>query len=251
MNTGDAARLVDFTGPLFNFRDVGGLPTTDGATVRRGVLFRSDTLTALDEADRERFAELGVHTVIDLRHRVELERYGRAPQWCCTDWHNVPLNNPVWRAEDYSPDAGVAAFLVARYLETTELAAADLVRALELVATGSGPTVVHCWGGRDRTGVVIALALELVGVSDADIAADYQLTEHGTARYLAWREVNRPERPPLAPFLSRTPAEAMHAFLGLLRERHGSVSGYLTGAGLAPEHVTMLRARLREERPLR
>ncbi|MFD0593732.1 tyrosine-protein phosphatase [Catellatospora coxensis] len=100
------SRLVDFESPLFNFRDVGGLATTHGAEVRRGVLFRSDTLTALGEADRERFARFGVRTVIDLRHPVELERFGRAPAWCCEDWHNVPLNNPVWRAEDYSAEAG-------------------------------------------------------------------------------------------------------------------------------------------------
>lgn len=251
MTPGDAARLVDFTSPLFNFRDVGGLPAAGGAAVRHGVLFRSDTLTALREDDRERFAELGVHTVIDLRHARELASYGRAPEWCCTDWHSVPLTNPAWRGEDYSPEAGVAAFLTARYLETADLAAADVVRALELIATGAGPTVVHCLGGRDRTGIVIALALELAGVSDADIAADYALTEHGTARYLAWQRVHRPERPPLEPYLSRTPAEAMRAFLDRLRELHGSVEGYLTGAGMALESIAALRARLREERPLR
>lgn len=248
--TSAAARLLDFASPLFNFRDVGGLATTDGASVRRGLLFRSDTLTALGEDDRERFTELGVHTVIDLRHPTELARFGRAPQWCCEQWHNVPLNNPVWRAEDYSAEAGVVAFLVARYHETAELAAADVVRALELIAAADGPTVVHCWGGRDRTGVVIALVLELIGVSDADIADDYQLTELGMARYLTWQRANRPDKGPLEPYLARTPAEVMRTFLAQLRERHGSVRGYLTAAGLADEHVDALRARLREERPL-
>ncbi|GIF95437.1 tyrosine-protein phosphatase [Catellatospora citrea] len=242
----ESSRLVDFASPLFNFRDVGGLATTDGGEVRRGVLFRSDTLTALGEADRERFAQLGVHTVIDLRHPVELERHGRAPAWCCEDWHNVPLNNPVWRAEDYSPEAGVVAFLLARYHETAEHAAADIARAVELIATAEGPTVVHCWGGRDRTGVVIALVLELAGVSDADIAADYELTEQGMARYLDWQRQHRPDKGPLQPYLASTPAEVMRTFLAQLRDRHGSVRAYLTGSGLAEEDIDALRSRLRE-----
>ncbi|WP_155373284.1 tyrosine-protein phosphatase [Catellatospora vulcania] len=244
-----SSRLVDFASPLFNFRDVGGLATTDGSRVRHGVLFRSDTLTALGEADRDAFAAFGIRTVIDLRHPVELERFGRAPDWCCEQWHNVPLNNPVWRAEDYSAEAGVVAFLLARYHETAELAAADIARAIELIATGQAPTVVHCWGGRDRTGVVIALVLELAGVSDADIAADYELTEQGMARYLAWQRRNKPDKEPLQPYLASTPAEVMRRFLVELRERHGSVAAYLTGAGLPEESIAALRSRLREQRP--
>ncbi|MFD0593733.1 tyrosine-protein phosphatase [Catellatospora coxensis] len=143
----------------------------------------------------------------------------------------------------------MVAFLLARYHETAEHAAADIARAIELIAAGQGPTVVHCWGGRDRTGVVVALVLELVGVSDADIAADYELTEQGMARYLAWQRRNRPDKGPLQPYLASTPAEVMRTFLAQLRERHGSVRAYLTGAGLAEESIEQLRSSLREQRP--
>jgi hypothetical protein len=110
--------------------------------------------------------------------------------------------------------------------------------------------VVHCWGGRDRTGVVIALVLELLGVSDDDIAADYELTELGMERYLRWQREHRPDKGPLEPYLASTPAAVMRTFLADLRQRHGSVRGYLLASGLSEQAVDALRARLREERPL-
>ncbi|GHJ45115.1 phosphotyrosine protein phosphatase [Catellatospora sp. TT07R-123] len=238
--------MLDFTGTVFNFRDAGGVPTADGAAVRPGLLYRSDALCDLAEADREAYAALGIRTVVDLRKQVELDRYGRAPEWACERWHNVPLNNPMWRHEDYSPADGVAAFLVERYHEAARHAADDIVRAVRILADpGCGPAVVHCWGGRDRTGVVIALVLALCGVADADIAADYHRTEQGTARFLAWRDEHRPGKPPLEPYLAGTPAEAMLTFLTQLRGHHGSIEAYLLGAGLPEADLAALRARLR------
>lgn len=238
-------RLVDFAGTVFNFRDVGTMTTSSGIKLRTGRLFRSDNLGGLVEADREQFVLLGIRTVIDLRQQVELDSQGRAPQWAGDRWHNVALNNPVWYEEDYSPEAGVAAFLVARYHEAAEHAAADIVRVLTIVADpDSGPTVVHCLGGRDRTGVVIAFILELLGVSDEDIAADYTLTEQGLKRFERWQLEHRPHWPPLAPFIASTPAQAMLTFLTQLRQRHGSVRAYLVNAGLTEEHIVALQQEL-------
>lgn len=240
--------MLDFAGTVFNFRDAGGVATSDGAMVPAGLLYRSDALCDLAESDREAYAALGVRTVIDLRKQVELDRYGRAPQWACERWHNVPLNNPMWRHEDFSSADGVAAFLTERYHEAAVHAAEDIVAAVRILADPDcGPAVVHCWGGRDRTGVVVALVLALCGVADADIAADYHRTEHGTARFLAWRERHRPGKPPLEPYLASTPAEAMLLFLTELRQCHGSIEGYLTGAGLTEAEIAALRTRLRTD----
>lgn len=239
------SRLVDFAGPVFNFRDVGGLTTVDGLVVRPGTLFRSDALGPLREQDRPAFSRLGIRSIIDLRQPVEVERYRRAPQWAAAYWHHVPFTNPVWRPEDYSPAAGVTAFLVERYREIVEQAGADLARAIDIIAAvDSGPTVVHCLGGRDRTGIVIALVLDLLGVGDEQIAADYHLTEQGMARFTAWARIHRPELAELPPYMASTPPEAILTLLDDVRGRHGSVRDYLLASGLAEQRLAQLRDRL-------
>ena len=64
---------------LFNFRDLGGARTADGQTVRHGQVYRSDSLHALAEADREVWQRLGIRTVLDLRRPGEIDKYGRVP----------------------------------------------------------------------------------------------------------------------------------------------------------------------------
>ncbi|WP_027341039.1 tyrosine-protein phosphatase [Hamadaea tsunoensis] len=241
--------FIDFE-RVFNFRDVGGLVTADGARVRTGLLYRSDNLGSLQEADATRYSGLGIKTVIDLRQPAEIVRQGgRAPAWACSAYHNVPLHNPAWREEDYSPAEGPVAYLVARYHEAVEGAAGPhLVTALRLLADAeAGPAVVHCLGGRDRTGMVVAFLLDLLGVSDEDIAADYHFTERATRRFMAWYREGHPETPDLVPYLDVTPAEVILTFLGQLRARHGSVTAYLMGNGLTEEDIAALRSIYLEE----
>jgi protein-tyrosine phosphatase len=238
-------RWTTFTGPVFNFRDVGGLTSADGRPVRSGLLFRSDSLGGLREDDRDVVARLGVRTVIDLRQPVEIDAYRRAPEWSCAVWQHVPLNNPVWRHEDYSAEEGVTAFLVARYLEMLEHTGPQLVEVIRIISDpASGPTVVHCLGGRDRTGVIVALVLLLLDVPEEQIAADYTLTEEGMARFSAWMASRRPDTAPLAPYIALTPAIAMATFLDELRARYGSAREYLIGQGLKAEDIDRLRSLL-------
>jgi protein-tyrosine phosphatase len=215
---------------LLNFRDAGAIAG------RPGLLFRSDALSNLvDEGFR-------VHTVIDLRRPEEISAYGRAPEWACEAWHNVTLTEAA-DAPEYDEAQGVVGYLVYRYLEMADLGAADLVRVYTILADAeTGPAVVHCAGGRDRTGIVIALLLDLLGVADDVIAADYHHSERFTER---WLEIQREagNDPPLPPFLRHTPPAIILTFLARLRERHGSVQAYLVASGLAPQAIEALRDR--------
>ena len=58
-----------------NFRDIGGLPTADGRFVSWGKIYRADKLSDLSERDLEYFADLGIHTIIDFRHDVEVNKH--------------------------------------------------------------------------------------------------------------------------------------------------------------------------------
>lgn len=211
-------RWVDFAG-LFNFRDVGAL------TGRPGVIYRSDALCSLVDEDRPRYEALGVQTVIDLRRAEEIEIQGRAPGWSYTKWHNVTIREGAWPVGECEDAAAVSVYLADVYLG---MEPADIAKVLTMLADpGTGPAVIHCAGGRDRTGVVVALLLSLVGVPDEDIGADYTLTEQFTQRWLKWRLDTAGETVELPLNILHTPPGAILRYLARLRERHGSVREYL------------------------
>lgn len=230
---------------MFNFRDVGGYRGHDGRTVRWGRLYRSDSLHRVDRTDRAAFAALGVRTVIDLRRPSEVTRDGRVPAYDGLSYRNIHPEHRSWAEQMYDPTTSLAHFLVNRYVELATTGAAGLGEAVGLIADAeNAPVVVHCVAGKDRTGIVCALTLSALGVSDADIAADYALSTEASARFSAWLVASTPEAAdPPAPFLA-SPTEVMPLFLDELRARHGSVEGYLRHAGLTDAQLAALRAHL-------
>lgn len=227
---------------VFNFRDVGGLAAR-GGTVKARTLFRSDTLARLADADRPAYAELGVATVIDLR-RPEEVRTGRAPDWAAPAYHHCHLDHPYWRHADYREELGVARFLADRYVELARTGHRDIARVVELIAADeSGPTAVHCVAGKDRTGTVVAFVLDLLGVDDDAIAAEYALTERAEDLFAAWARLNVEgfADKPMVPYYVSTPPEAMLLTLREVRAEFGSVQQLL---GLSDAAVDRLRAKL-------
>jgi protein tyrosine/serine phosphatase len=244
-------RIVEFT-TVFNFRDLGGYPTEDGRTVRWGQLYRSDGLWRLTEDDVESFAALGIRTVLDLRRPDELEIDGRIADSFGLDYHHVNFHADQWPDHDLGPD-DMPRYLADRYAEMADggLTGTDVVgRALRLLARGdAAPLVFHCAAGKDRTGVLAALTLSLLGVGDEHIADDYALSAESERRYRLWRHavtgteaVEAGHAP--AWVLNPCPREAMLLFLTELRQRHGSFETYLDRAGLTHQDVEALRIRL-------
>ncbi|MER7504986.1 tyrosine-protein phosphatase [Nonomuraea pusilla] len=233
---------------LCNFRDIGGYATQDGRTVRWQRLYRADSLGWLAGADLETFRALGVRTVIDLRHPYEVERAGRVPATEELAYWNLPIEGRPWNRDDYSEDMGIARFLADRYLELSEDGVDNLRIAVETIAaTGGTPAVVHCAAGKDRTGLLTALILSMLGVAEDDIVADYALTGLATQRFLdGWRRRN-PGKPPW-PGFGLAPAEAMRLLLDELARRHGSVAAYVADVlGVDEDTVALLRTTLLTE----
>lgn len=232
-------RSIAFT-TVYNFRDLGGLPTTDGRQVRRGRLYRSDNLGRLGEVDREAFAALGIRRVIDLRRAGEVAAMGRVPEWTRVAWHHHHLEHELWDHSTYSEEVGVARWLADRYADLLEQGAADIARVIRLLSdVDEGPTVVHCVAGKDRTGLVSALTLSLLHVSDAEIASDYELTEQSNIAFSG----GDPSPPD---FYVKTPALAMRLTLAELASRYGSARDYLGKHGVTDDHVSALREGLTE-----
>lgn len=193
-----------------NARDLGGTPLANGGSVRANALLRSDNHDLLTEVGIAAVRALGVRRIIDLRHGWETREF---PSPFADDevYVNLPLLgvypgfDPTapddYRPEvDHAPERVAAAFIA-------------------LAEAPPGPVLVHCHGGRDRTGILVALALAIAGASPDDIVADYALTEG-------------------------TDPETMRELLDHFDDAHGGVAAYLAGAGVADAHFEAVRRRI-------
>jgi protein-tyrosine phosphatase len=234
---------------VFNVRDLGGLPTADGRVVRRGLVYRADGVDRLDGEDLEVARALGLRTVIDLRTFGEVERQAFPHDRVAVAWHHLPILQGMWSEQGLRPSAGAVDFLRERYLEMLVEGRDSLVRALELVAD-DGPVLFHCAAGKDRTGVVAAVVLGLLGVAPEVIADDYHLSATAMDSFLAWLRQAHPERldamTDQPPEYLAAPPDAMLGFLAEVDRRHGSMEDLALSLGVLPDVVERLRANLLE-----
>jgi protein tyrosine/serine phosphatase len=235
-------RRVAFEG-LVNFRDLGGLPVSGGGRVRRGLLYRSDSVAYASDEDAARLVrELGISAVIDLRGYNEVEMLGRGPlERAAVRYLPVPI------ADVYADSE-----LVDYYLAIMDQCGRVMVELLrELTEPGILPAVVHCEAGCDRTGVLCAVVLSLLGVPDREICADYALTAYAmpaiNARVRATIERHGLDVPPGYVDDSWAPtAETMAATLAGATERWGGVYEWARWHGLRRAEADTLRRRLVE-----
>lgn len=240
------SRLVNFD-RLHNFRDFGGYQAA-GGTVRWRRLYRSDSLGKLAGADLDRFARIGARTVIDLRYPVEIASHGRVPALPGLAYFNYSIEHRPYDQSRLGADVDPVSFLAERYAEVAADGAGEIRSALRVIAAEqSAPLVIHCASGKDRTGILAALVLALLGVADADIAADFALTGLASQRLIADWHHAYPGRQLTWPHFATAPAELMRVFLADLARRYGSVCQYVTGyLGLGDEVIGALRARYLE-----
>ncbi|OJX75020.1 tyrosine-protein phosphatase [Leifsonia sp. 71-9] len=227
----------------YNFRDVGGYPAEGGST-RDGKLFRADALGRLGDAGKESLRELGVRVVIDLRDDFEVDSLPDD-----LDGLDVEvLRLPVFEGSGAS-QATIGATLADLYEKIVLQHRDVVVRALrEIADTGDEPVVVHCTAGKDRTGVVVALALLAVGVDRETVLDDYAATQANLAG--EWLEgmlalvrgYGVEITPDLQVIMGGSPREAMAAVLDLIDRDFGGVRAYLLDAGLDEVELAKLRS---------
>lgn len=242
-----AARRVDLGG-VYNVRDLGGIPGRDGRLVRSGMLFRSSSLHRLD--DQQAWADFGAHCVVDLRYDRERTAFP-LPDFITNDTH-APLLPDHWRSDAEAKKRPADEFLASVFHDILDLggdAIRDTLRAL--AEPTAYPAVFFCMAGKDRTGVLAAILLSLLGASEDDIAADFEasgdevvaLVDHlrSTEDFEEHPMMNQPVE------LLMAPRSAMERFLAEVDERYGGLPGYVSTLDIDNATVEALRALLLED----
>jgi protein-tyrosine phosphatase len=214
----------------FNLRDLGGTPTADGRIVAPGRLYRGASMHRLEADQLEALAPLGIRTAIDLRSSEEVDRGtftgGAAPL------RHLPIFEvgPTFS----EPIEDIARTLADVYLWMLSEGAASIRTAVDLLGEPRDlPALVYCAAGKDRTGVVVAVVLHLLGVDRDVIAADYALSDEPAAALRAWHLENGTSADQLAAAgVFRAPAAAMNLFLESVDAEFGSLDGYLESIGV-------------------
>lgn len=237
---------------LLNARDLGGHPTEDGAATRWDSVVRADSVRLLTDDGWKAAVDYGIRTVVDLRSDEELA--ADPPAELPLDPIHVPFfddRGDVFEQVE-AASAGATSHAEATrevYLIFLEHFRHNVAAAVRAVARApEGGVVVHCHGGKDRTGLVSAFLLRLAGVPVEDIAADYALSEERLrTRHETWfataadeAELERLHR------ISATPASSMSNVLEELERRYGRIAGYLRAGGATDEDLEHARARLRD-----
>lgn len=241
--------------PLHNARDLGGLRRRSGGATAAGVVYRGESLDRLREADLARLVEVyGVRRVLDLRDPGEVPPEVPA-RLAAVGLERVAV--PLLAALRPANLAGVdptrpdLARLYSDIVTTPSSGFADALRAL----LGPGATYVHCAIGKDRTGVVAAVLLELAEVEREEIVADYGASDARIPAVLAAAQgpiFGAPTSPPARaaelPALLRAEPRTIETFLDMIAPEPGSLRSLLRRIGLAPDEVDRL-ARLLDPTP--
>jgi protein tyrosine/serine phosphatase len=212
------------------------------------VLIRADNLQDLSPGDVGQLVNaLGVRVVVDLRTGGEVELEGPGP--LARDERVEIRHRSLYPEKGNLTDVLIGrdeseSLAVQYYLKYLADRPDSVVGALEDIARGPGPVVVHCAAGKDRTGVVVAMALSAVGVERRAIIDDYVVTGDRIVAIMRRLRASPTYAPDLAGVTdeSRKPrAEFMQRVLEVLDERDGGPAGWLESHGFDP---SALRSRL-------
>ena len=251
---------MDAIDGVSNFRDLGGLPLLDGGRTRDGRLLRSATLKSLTDTGIDQLRRYPVTNIIDLRtgseHRLDPE-----PRVEGVRINKVPLTGgetarTVRHALAAGDEIHARNILHDMYVSMIDREGDSIGQAVSVTAdalsTDDGAVLIHCTAGKDRTGLVIALILETVGVHREAIIQDYAASEAQLSG--AWLDemLTAIERVGISldqasrQLLTLSPAEVMDDMLSYIEQEHHSVREYLTAHGVQEHSLKRLAEALAE-----
>ena len=256
------ARIGPFyvTDGIHNLRDYGGYATRDRARVKTGLLFRSGQHMEASDADLDLVHALDIRTVIDLRGNSEREgfpcrRHGKfAAEVIYFDGEttNSPPHEGGGGVVEMTPAKARERMLAVYTRMPVNPAMIDIFsRYFAALDSNDGGSLVHCFAGKDRTGIAASLLLHVLGVHRDDLLAEFLLTNDAPTRQI----LERQSLPRMFAHYGEIEPEALHNLMGVLPEYfdtyvakvtadHGSLDAYLDRVlGVDAARAERLRAR--------
>jgi protein-tyrosine phosphatase len=233
---------------MVNVRDLGGLPTVDGGTTKRHLLYRSESLASVTERDVcTLLSRLGVKNVIDLRSVLEVEH--ERPTWADAPgvrYQNLPLSDGFDVIPPSLTQEEITELVPTKYLGYLEHARGNILTALESIAEAASrgrSSIFACTYGKDRTGVLAMVVLDLLGVKRSSIIDDYLATAPAMPEILTRMKDHALHGPRIliAPAqIYEANRYSAEAFLRGMDDR-GGVEGWAIAAGLSSSRLDRLR----------
>ncbi len=238
-------RFAEIEG-LLNFRDLGGYESIDGGSTQRGRVFRSDSLHRATPAGRQLLVDrYALTTAIDLRSAEERKRTGMLPEDLGIRCVHIDVIDRGMNASHNRASIDAATSVGQIYLSMARSSGAAFAEAVTVIAESDGPVAYYCSAGKDRTGILSALILSLVGVGDDHVMADFAVTD---LRAKAITDRSMIESPGIEKVWSRlpegitgAPIGAMAELIELLRQEYGGWPDYAATHGVTDDTVARLR----------
>lgn len=225
----------------YNVRDLGGYAARNGRHTCQNVFFRADNTAALTADDIRVLRDRGITLAIDLRSRLEArEQPSRLAGAEGVHYVQVEMLDEISSNgfRDFPPS------LTVMYKDNLDKAQASFAQVFHLFAQNSGAALFHCTAGKDRTGMTAMLLLELAGVPDETIIADYAATEEymqpvfsGIVKHMHTLGVEVPD------YALRSEPDVMEQTLAYLRSRYGDARQYLLSGGVTAEELDVILSR--------
>lgn len=231
---------------LVNVRDLGGLRAQDGRVIRSRQVIRSDNPKGMTDQGQLDLANIvAPELVVDLRMVLEVTHEGYTIGHTPARMIHLPML-PQSGITPEQVEAGGADNLVDDYVRQLEANAQSIIEALRLMSNPvNRPLVVHCTAGKDRTGVVIAMLLDILGVAHETIVADYHVTSTNMGPIIERirnAQVFKDNGLATAPdWIFASEPETMRMFLAIMTKTYGSAEGWARAKGLDAADITRLR----------
>ncbi len=228
-----------------NVRELGGYQTSDGRTTKNGVFLRGDGTHALTDQDLRKLREVGVSLVVDMRSPDEVEKF---PSRFYTD-DNVRYENIIMfdGLQSLFAGKGIQNSMAGLYCCLLDECKEQYAKIFRLFIDNEGVSLFHCTAGKDRTGVVAMLLLNLAGVPDEMIMADYSVSENNMSGLFDRQQEQLKRMGIVVPeYVFGSPAEDMKKTLIYLDTKYNGAAEYLKLCGLSKHEVDILKTRFIE-----
>lgn len=233
---------------IHNFRELSGYALRGGGVIRGSMVYRSGALELMTEADRawlER--EVRLRKILDLRHPDELAG-GRGPHALADRVVALSVFSETQTQESLIAELNGLygnGPSPRRYLHYLDIGGDRLTQGFAMFAEEENyPILVHCTAGKDRTGVLLGMLMDVLGASDEDIASEYGLSDASIDRLIAYlRNSGRALEGTDDEIRARlaTPPDRMAGFIDLMRAKHGSAEAFFARHGVTEQQFTKVR----------